>query len=163
VQQYRSTFLAQPRRRIVLEGDDGGEGEPSVAMTMGAASGRACGACGAVVCVARRRFCAALICVTSPEMAGREDKKAAKGTRRTSKPAARLVSGCSDAQHVSRNTRAKARVRQHGIGIVRPQKECCAQANARWSGRLRFVVPPPLQSLAVVVVWRRRPRLGVSG
>jgi hypothetical protein len=46
VQQYRSTFLAQPRRRIVLEGDDGDEGEPSVAITIGATSadGRACGA-----------------------------------------------------------------------------------------------------------------------
>lgn len=46
VQQYRSTLRAQPRRRIVLEGDDGGDGEPSVAMTIGASRG---GACGAVV------------------------------------------------------------------------------------------------------------------
>jgi hypothetical protein len=44
VQQYRSTFLAQLRRRMVLEGDVGDEGEPNVAITMGAASGRACGA-----------------------------------------------------------------------------------------------------------------------
>ena len=47
VQQYRSTFLAQPRRRIVLEGEDGGDGEPKVAITMGASSSRACGAVGA--------------------------------------------------------------------------------------------------------------------
>lgn len=47
VQQYRSTFLAQPRRRIVLEGEDGGDGEPKVAITMGASSCRACGAVGA--------------------------------------------------------------------------------------------------------------------
>jgi hypothetical protein len=46
VQQYRSTFLAQPRRRMVREGDVGGEGEPNVAITMGAANGRACGAMG---------------------------------------------------------------------------------------------------------------------
>tara|TARA_R110002003_G_scaffold235_9_gene17031 strand:+ start:20725 stop:20907 length:183 start_codon:yes stop_codon:yes gene_type:complete len=44
VQQYRSTFLAHPRRRMVREGDDGGEGEPSVAMVTGASRGRACGA-----------------------------------------------------------------------------------------------------------------------
>lgn len=29
---------------MVLEGEIGGEGEPNVAITMGAASGRACGA-----------------------------------------------------------------------------------------------------------------------
>jgi hypothetical protein len=44
LQQYRSTFLAHPRRRIVREGEDGGEGEPSVAMVTGAWNGRACGA-----------------------------------------------------------------------------------------------------------------------
>lgn len=44
VQQYRSTFLAHPRRRMVREGDDGGEGEPSVAMVTGASRSRACGA-----------------------------------------------------------------------------------------------------------------------
>lgn len=43
-QQYRSTFLAQPRRRIVREGDDGGEGEPSVAMVIGATREGPCGA-----------------------------------------------------------------------------------------------------------------------
>lgn len=44
LQQYRSTFLAHPRRRMVREGEDGGEGEPSVAMVTGASRGRACGA-----------------------------------------------------------------------------------------------------------------------
>jgi hypothetical protein len=44
LQQYRSTFLAQPRRRMVREGEDGGEGEASVAMVTGALRGRACGA-----------------------------------------------------------------------------------------------------------------------
>ena len=32
LQQNRSTFLAQPRRRMVREGDGGGEGDPNVAM-----------------------------------------------------------------------------------------------------------------------------------
>lgn len=31
-QQKRSTFRAQPLRRMVLEGEAGGDGEPSVAM-----------------------------------------------------------------------------------------------------------------------------------
>jgi hypothetical protein len=44
LQQYRSTFLAQPRRRMVREGEDGGEGEASVAMVTGATRGQACGA-----------------------------------------------------------------------------------------------------------------------
>jgi hypothetical protein len=44
LQQYRSTFLAHPRRRMVREGEDGGEGEPSVAMVTGSSRGRACGA-----------------------------------------------------------------------------------------------------------------------
>jgi hypothetical protein len=47
-QQYRSTFLAHPRRRMVREGDDGGEGEPSVAMVTSASRGLACGADGVV-------------------------------------------------------------------------------------------------------------------
>jgi hypothetical protein len=48
LQQYRSTFRAHPRRRMVREGEDGGEGEPSVAMVTGASVGRACGWRGAV-------------------------------------------------------------------------------------------------------------------
>ena len=32
LQQYRSTLRAQARGRMVLEGDEGGEGEPSVAI-----------------------------------------------------------------------------------------------------------------------------------
>lgn len=32
LQQYRSTFLAHPLRRIVLEGEAGGDGEPNVAI-----------------------------------------------------------------------------------------------------------------------------------
>jgi hypothetical protein len=32
VQQYRSTFRAQPRRRMVREGDAGGDSESNVAM-----------------------------------------------------------------------------------------------------------------------------------
>lgn len=32
LQQKRSTFRAQLRRRMVREGDEGGEGDPSVAM-----------------------------------------------------------------------------------------------------------------------------------
>jgi hypothetical protein len=44
LQQYRSTLRAHPRRRIVREGEDGGEGDPSVAMVTGASRGRACGA-----------------------------------------------------------------------------------------------------------------------
>lgn len=43
LQQYRSTLRAQPRRRMVREGDDGGDGEPSVAMVTGASSGLAYG------------------------------------------------------------------------------------------------------------------------
>jgi hypothetical protein len=54
LQQYRSTFLAQPRRRMVREGEDGGEGEASVAMVTGALRGRACGALGR--CNNKRRF-----------------------------------------------------------------------------------------------------------
>jgi hypothetical protein len=44
LQQYRSTFLAHPRRRMVRDGEDGGEGEPSVAMVSNASRSRACGA-----------------------------------------------------------------------------------------------------------------------
>jgi hypothetical protein len=44
LQQYLSTFLAQPRRRMVREGDDGGEGEANVAMVTGASRSRSCGA-----------------------------------------------------------------------------------------------------------------------
>jgi hypothetical protein len=33
LQQHRSIFRAHPRRRMALEGEAGGEGEPSVAMS----------------------------------------------------------------------------------------------------------------------------------
>lgn len=44
LQQYRSTFRAHPRRRMVRDGEDGGEGEPSVAMVSDASRRRAYGA-----------------------------------------------------------------------------------------------------------------------
>lgn len=34
LQQNRSTFLAQPRRRMVREGDEGGEGDANVAILL---------------------------------------------------------------------------------------------------------------------------------
>ena len=43
LQQYRSTFLAHPLRRMVLDGDDGGDGEPSVAMGAASRRRRTCG------------------------------------------------------------------------------------------------------------------------
>ena len=44
VQQYRSTLRAQPRRRMVRDGEEGGDGEAS--MAIGGSGGQACGVAG---------------------------------------------------------------------------------------------------------------------